>query len=212
MSAQWPRDRVLRELVSRCGLPDGAKVEVGRHGGLVYVDSGLVRRLRVRAAPPGKLHWEVDVGDEVLSRPDSAAFHTTYAIDDALVGGHDRRRDSRNWTGYPWPTTGADLDDQLVEDVRQFAPRMLWFLGDRRELGLMMLRGDETPASSAVWRDGAVLVLDAVDRPAFVLDLEQVRRQELVLDAGQIISAAEKEVRLAQGLGAAGSRAVGLPW
>jgi hypothetical protein len=141
-------------LVSRCDLPGGATFEDGRDGGLVYVDSGLMRRLRVSAAAPGRLHWSVDVGDEMLSQPDSTAFRTTYAIDDALVGGEDRRVDSRNWIGYPWPTTGVGLDKDLVGDVRRFAPLMLWFLRDRRELGLMLLRGDETPASSAERREG----------------------------------------------------------
>jgi len=118
------------------------------------VDSGLRRRLRVSARTPGRLHWSVDVGDEVLSRADSTAFRTTYAIDDALVGGHDQRIQSRNWIGYPWPATSGGLDPDLVQDVQRFASAMLWFLSDRYELGLMLLGGEETPVSSAQTRDG----------------------------------------------------------
>ncbi|MDW5326934.1 hypothetical protein [Plantactinospora sp. KLBMP9567] len=128
-------------------------IDRSRTGGLTYVDSGLIRKLTVYAGAPGELRWQVDVGDEELGRPDSAACWTRYRIDDNLVGGSDGKH-SRNWTNYPWPVSGGGLDPALIEDVRRFAPIMLWFLRDRHDLGLILLAGDEAPTSSLMVRDG----------------------------------------------------------
>jgi hypothetical protein len=150
---RWGHDRVLRELAKQGDLPAGGVIKPGRMGGLAYSDSGLVRRLVVYPGQPGRLRWQVDVGDEQLSAAGSAAFWTRYSVDDELVGGGEGKL-SRNRTHYPWPVAGGGLDPDLVDDVRRFALVMLWFLRDRHDLGLLLLGGDESPGSSAVVRDG----------------------------------------------------------
>jgi hypothetical protein len=150
MAGRWSRDKVLRSIVEQCRLPDGYSVEPGRFGGIAYADSGLIRRLKIYASKvPGKLRWQVEVSDAELEQPDSTAFRTTYEIDDTLVGGEVS---SRNRIDYPWPT--STIDHLLVWDITRFAPKMLWFLANRHELGLMLLRGDESPGSSSLIREG----------------------------------------------------------
>jgi len=116
---------------------------IGRFGGVSYVDNALLRRLYtgVPRHRPGAITWSVQVSDAEFERPDDVAFGTRYHVDDALVGGEVKRSDSRNWTDYPWPTTGTEIDADFIADIRRFAPTMLWFLADRHDLGLMLLRG-----------------------------------------------------------------------
>jgi hypothetical protein len=117
---------------------------------LAYRDNGLLRRLDIYPfISPGLLQWQAGV-----ARSDSTALWTHYKPAPGLPfppGSQPRR----NFTGYPWPLAGTTLDEQLVYDVARFAPAMLRFLSDRRDLGAILLHHDTSNAGYA--RRGEVM-------------------------------------------------------
>jgi hypothetical protein len=139
---RWPPAKVVKELWSASGLPEGGSVERDRtmtH--LVYRDGGLIRRMSIYPNFPGRLRWQVDVGDGQVRSPTTAMW-THYDLAPGLTFGPEERP-RRGFDGYPWPVAGGELDSQLVRDIARFAAAMLWFLTDRRDLGMMLLHGDD---------------------------------------------------------------------
>jgi hypothetical protein len=154
---RWPPAKLMRELWAASGLPEGGTVERDRamtH--LVYRDGGLIRRLTFYPnLPPGRLRWEVGVGDGEVTSPNTAMWSQYRLPEDLTFASGEAPR--RNFDGYPWPRSGGGLDDGLVRDVARFAAAMLWFLADRRDLCRLLMHGDgRTPYSWQVRRGDVI--------------------------------------------------------
>jgi hypothetical protein len=144
---------VLRELIRQGGLLSTGAIQTGRTSSVTFIDSGLARKLTIYPKPPGELRWQVDVGDEQLQQPNTTAFWTTYSMDNTTAD-QEQRRANPDRARYPWPVAGTVLAANLVNDVRDLATPMLWFLHERHDLGLLLLGGDESPGSSTTVRGG----------------------------------------------------------
>jgi hypothetical protein len=171
---RWAKQRILNDLVVACNLPEHGQIEIRDRSvaELVFTDSGLRRCLGVFAASgPGILRWQVEVGDQYLRFPGTAAFVTSYAPfrdwqaapqEPATVEDQRYRRHNH---GYVWPNGSGPLDTELVDDVRTLAPAMLWFLKDRAELGRLLLHGRPGRVPDFWTRDG-VTAMPYAGQPA----------------------------------------------
>ncbi len=150
---------------------------------IVYTDSGLVRRLTIYPQVPGKVQWQVGVGDGAI-RSDSTALWTHYRPNPATeLAPADRPRS--NFSGYPWPLLGSRPDEQIVRDITRFAASMLWFLRDRHDLGLMLLHGEDEGSDIRVtrgeivgsrWGEASAGLVQAVVLARAIPDRELERR------------------------------------
>lgn len=164
---RWTKDRILCALVAKGDLPpSGTITKVNRQTALVYIDADLRRQLLVYPdRRPGLLQWHVELDIPELRPPATLAFgicctpHRQWPRTDPELrpGSHD---------GYDWPVGAGPIDARLVEDVRQLAVAMLWFLRDRRELGRLLLAGDGNTGS---WERESITARPWAGAPAAVV-------------------------------------------